>query len=70
MKRGEVVSLKELRATRGADGKDYRAVLHVDGNNLGITIGRILQQTPDYQKGIRTRRRLNGNIANQYKGIM
>lgn len=70
VKRGEVVSLKELRATRGADGKDYRAVLHVDGNNLGITIGRILQQTPDYQKGIRTRRRLNGNIANQYKGIM
>ena len=29
-----------------------------------------MQQTPDYQKGIRTRRRLNGNIANQYKGIM
>ena len=70
VKRGEIVSLKELRATRGTDQKNYRAVLHVDGNNIGITIGRILQQTPDYQKGIRTRRRLNGNIANQYKSIM
>ena len=69
-KRGQIVSLEALRATRGADGKDYRAVLHVDGNNIGITIGRILQQTPDYQKGIRTRRRLNGNIVRLYKGIL
>lgn len=69
-KRGQIVSLEALRATRGADGKDYRAVLHVDGNNIGITIGRILQRTPDYQKGIRTRRRLNGNIVSQYKRIM
>ncbi len=70
VKRGEVVSLNQLRTTRGTDGKDYRAVLHVDGNNLGITIGRILQQMPDYEKGIRTRRQLNGNITNLYKKNM
>lgn len=68
--RGEIVSLKDLRATPGADGKQYRALLHVDGNNLGITIGRILQHTTDYQKSIRIRRRLNNSIADQFQGVM
>ncbi|MBQ9009817.1 MAG: hypothetical protein IJ088_10880 [Clostridia bacterium] len=69
-KRGKVISLNELRTTKGANGKNYRAVLHVDGNNIGITIGRVLQQTPDYQKGIHTRRRINGNLQRLYEGIM
>ena len=69
-KRGEVIGLTELCTTKGVDGKAYRAVLHVDGNNLGITIGRMLQQTSDYQTGIRLRRRVNGNIQRQYTRIM
>ena len=69
-RRESVVEFDALSATRGADGRRYRAVLHVDGNNVGITLGRLLQNTQDYQKGIRTRRRINGNLKSQFARIM
>lgn len=68
--RGEIFDLKDMRTTLGADGKRYKAVLHVDGNNLGITIRKMLQRTEDYQTGIRARRRINYSIESQYKSIM
>ncbi len=68
--RGEVIDLTELQSTKGTDGKKYRAVIHIDGNNLGITIGQMLQQTSDYQKGIRLRRQVNKSIESQYARIM
>lgn len=69
-RRGEVVSLEDLIPTKGSDGRSYKAVMHVDGNNIGITIGRILQHTPDYQDGIRMRRRVNTNLTTEYRRIM
>lgn len=69
-RRGLVVGFEELCATRGTDGKLYGAALHVDGNNVGITLGRMLQQTQDYQKGIRMRRQINGDLKAQYARIM
>ena len=69
-RRGQIVGLDELGATRGSDGKLYRAVLHVDGNNVGIMLGRMMQQTRDYQKGIRMRRRINNNLKAQYAQIV
>ena len=68
--RGEIISLKDVCSTKGVDGQRYKAVIHVDGNNLGITIGRILQKTPDYRKGIRIRREINQNIKDLYGRIM
>ena len=45
-------------------------MIHADGNNLGITIGSILQATPDYQKGILLRRKINRNITTVYGSVM
>lgn len=61
---------KDIHTTRAKDGKDYLAYIHADGNNLGITIGRILQSTPDYVEGILTRRRINQNIEALYQRVM
>lgn len=69
-KRGRVIGISELRRTKASDGKDYLAVIHADGNNLGITIGSILQTTPDYQEGILIRRRINRNITAIYDSVM
>ena len=68
--RGNVIGMEEIRTTPASDGKEYLAVLHADGNNLGITIGRILQETPSYEKGIRTRRKINRNIRQCYGNVM
>ena len=69
-KREVQFDLKDIRTTRASDGKDYFAYIHADGNNLGITIGRILQTTPDYTEGIVTRRLINRNIEEAYAAIM
>ncbi len=61
---------RDIRTTHASDGKDYFAYIHADGNNLGITIGRILQSSPDYVEGILTRRTINRNIEKAYAAIM
>lgn len=66
-KRKTVVDLKKMKTYPGIDGKEYRAVLHIDGNNLGITIGKILQDTESYEEGIRARRRINRNISGMFR---
>ncbi len=69
-KRKVQFDLKDIRTTKASDGKSYFAYIHADGNNLGITIGRILQMTPDYVEGIVTRRQINRNIEKAYAAIM
>ncbi|MBP3209677.1 MAG: hypothetical protein J6M64_07225 [Oscillospiraceae bacterium] len=68
--RGTVVGMDNMLTTRAANGKDYLAVLHADGNNLGITIGRIIQRTSSYEEGTRARRRIDVNIKGCYSQIM
>lgn len=48
------------------EGGNYKAVIHADGNNLGISIGKILAGYTDYERGIRVRRQLNRNILSAY----
>ena len=69
-KRKNPFQLEDIRTTRIGDGTSYRAFIHADGNNLGITIGRILQETPDYIDGIITRRMINRNIEQSYRRVM
>lgn len=69
-KRENCIGMPDIRTTQAADGKEYLAFLHADGNNLGITIGRILQETKGYQEGIIKRRRINRNIEEAYRKIM
>ena len=61
-----VVEPSALHTTQGADGKEYWAAIHADGNNFGITIGSILQNSTDYAEGVRTRRQINQNIDSAY----
>lgn len=58
-KRKELFDIKDIRTTRIGGKADYLAYIHADGNNLGITIGGILQKTPDYIQGIIARRMIN-----------
>ena len=68
--RGTVIGMEDIKTTRTFDGKDYLAVIHADGNNLGITIARIIRQTSDYEEGIRAWRRIGWNISGSYDRIM
>lgn len=64
--RGSVVRFDRMNTTRAFDGNDYRAVIHADGNNLGIIISRILQQMTDYEEAIHFRRKINTEIEEQF----
>ena len=68
--RRNVVDLQQFRTSRGYDGREYLAVLHSDGNNLGITIGRMMQQTASYEAGIRIRRIIGRTIVETYGRVI
>ena len=60
----------KIHATKHRDNKEYWSVVHLDGNNFGITISNILKDTPNYEEGIRARRQINSNIESGYKRIV
>ena len=64
------VTMEDIHTSPGYDGKNYRAVIHADGNNIGITIGRILKEIVDYETGIRTRRAIGLGLKATMGGIM
>ena len=70
LQRRLVVDMQEMQTTTGFDGKEYLAVIHADGNNLGITIGKILQNSPSYSDGVRARRQISKNIEQIYRYVM
>lgn len=70
LSRGMVVDMQEMQTTTGFDGKEYLAVIHADGNNLGITIGRILQNSTSYRDGVWARRQISRNIRKIFTHLM
>lgn len=42
------------------------AYIHMDGNSMGLTIGKIMNTRRSYEEGVRSRRYLNRNIAENY----
>lgn len=42
------------------------AYIHMDGNSMGLTIGKIMSTRKSYEEGIRARRYLNRNIVENY----
>ena len=70
LQRRLVVDMQQMQTTTGFDGKEYLALIHADGNNLGITIGRILQNSNGYGEGIRARRQISQNLDQIYSSIM
>ncbi len=69
-RQGKIPDLQMIHTTTASDRKEYRAVIHADGNNLGITIGRILAAACSYEEGIRIRRKINRDIEQNYAGIV
>ncbi len=69
-RRGSWREMKDMRTTTGSDGREYLAMYHIDGNNMGITISKITQVTPDYEKGILRRRRISSNIRTKYTEVL
>lgn len=70
LRRERVVEMTEMQTTTGFDKKEYLAVIHADGNNLGITIGKILQNSSSYNDGIQARRKIAQNIETIYQSAM
>ncbi len=68
--RDGAISMDQLNSTPARDGLRYRSVMHIDGNNIGITISRILAEAPDYEGGIRARRLVNRGIRGTIDKIM
>ncbi len=68
--REHIINMNDMLTHKCKSGKEYLAVIHADGNNLGITIGRILQTTADYKTGIRARRKVNKCIKDIYSYIL
>ena len=66
-KRSAVIEMKDIKPTKAANGSEYLAVIHADGNNLGITIGRLLQNSAGYEDGIRARRRINKTVTATFR---
>ncbi|MBQ9599634.1 MAG: hypothetical protein IJR33_07515, partial [Clostridia bacterium] len=67
---GDTTKLTEIPATEHRDKKKYWTVMHLDGNNFGVTINRILQGTFGYEEGIRARRQINFQIESGYKRLI
>ena len=70
LQRRLVVDMQQMQTTTGFDGKEYLAVIHADGNNLGITIGKILQNSHGYSNGVRARRQISKNLEQIYSSVM
>lgn len=69
-RRRNLIRMEDIHTTTGRDGKEYRAVIHADGNNIGITVQKILKETFSYEAGIRFRRRVINNIERTIAGVM
>ncbi len=65
-RRKTVVEFSQIRTTRGYDGQSYLAVIHSDGNNLGISIGRMIRNISSYEEGIHLRRLIARTIDEKY----
>lgn len=62
-----VSDMRQIHATKGPNGKSYVAVLHLDGNNMGMTIAKIIPKAKNYEECIRLRRTINRNIEEGFK---
>ena len=62
-------STKGVHTEKGWDGREYFAVAHIDGNNMGMTIAGILKRAKSYADNIRIRNRVEHNIAEGIHGV-
>ena len=63
-------SLADIHTGIGPGGRVCRAVMHLDGNNIGIGVGKVLSTARDYETGIRMRRQIDFNIRNGFSALV
>lgn len=69
-KRNDMLAFSDINTTRIGDGKAYRAVIHADGNNMGITISKALQAASCYEEAIRLERLFSRSISESIATVM
>ncbi len=63
-------SITDIHTGIGPGGRVCRAVMHLDGNNMGIMIGKVLSTARDYETGIRMRRMIDSNIREGFETLV
>lgn len=63
-------STKGVHTVKGWDGREYYAVAHIDGNNMGLKIAGILNQAKSYADNIRIRNRIERNLTEGINGVV
>lgn len=69
-KRGNILAFNDISATKLKNGESYRAVIHADGNNMGITISKALQSASCYEEAIRLERQFSRSISDCIATVM
>ena len=69
-KRPAPFDMNDIHSMTASDGKQYLAFIHADGNNVGITIGRLLQSNAGYLEGIIAGRLINHTIEQAYSRVV
>ncbi len=64
------ISITDIHTGPGPGGRICRAVMHLDGNNMGISIGKVLSTAQDYETGIRMRRKIDYNIRDGFTALV
>lgn len=67
---GDETSLSDICTGIGPGGRICRAVMHLDGNNMGIMIGKVLSTATGYETSIRMRRQIDYNIRNGFAALV
>lgn len=69
-KRDHLLTFKDISTTTLANGRSYRAVIHADGNNMGITISKALKSVSSYKDAIQLERLFSRSITNSITTVM
>lgn len=55
-------TLKKIHTAKKYGDVEYIAAVHMDGNNLGMTISKVLRRAKSYEEGIMMRQQIDKNI--------
>ena len=65
-----MVDMKEIASAKGPGGKSYVAIIHMDGNNMGSTIGQVVPKAKNYEESIIIRRIIDRNITKGFNDTL
>ena len=66
----DTMDMKQVHSEKGPNDAKYLAVLHIDGNNMGMTIGKIMPKAKSYEDTVKIRRLIDKNIDQGYTNTL